>query len=120
MRGHAAPGHPNISVFAIGSSSTSVGRLTFKLNMNGSEEYGLMRSRLVQISNDFLAIDGVELSDELIAEINKVESGGIETPGSSNLLHRDQFEHFHVELHEERDTYTSVKLEILKPRALSY
>jgi hypothetical protein len=113
-------GRPDISVFAIGSGPDSVDRLTFKLNMNGSDEYELMRSKLIEIGNDFLSIDGIELSDELIAEINKVESGGIETPSSSNLMHRDQFEHFHVELHEERDTFTSVKLEILKPGALSY
>ena len=54
--------------------------------------------------------------DDLVGKIAEVESGDIETPGSSNLLHRYQFEHFH----EERDTYASVKLEILKPGALSY
>lgn len=108
---------PNLSFFAYGTSSDRADRIVVKLNMNESQELERMQVALIEAVNSLLSRDGITLSDEMTTSIRNAAS--ITSPAvaehSKQLLHRDSFEHFDVELFEEKSTYTALAIHILRP-----
>lgn len=84
-------GQPNESVFSYGSGTHSVDPVTFKLNMNGFDEYDRMRETLIRTCSEFLKLDDNEFSADICSLIEQATSdsdrGGVQS--KPRLLRRE-------------------------------